>query len=456
MTASVETDAITRELAAYIAGARDRELPPEVAEKAKHHLLDTLAAMVSGSRLPPGAIAAAYVRAQGGVEEALVVGSEHLTTAVNAAFANGMLAHADETDDSHAPSFTHPGCAVVPAALAMAERDGRSGEALLRAVVLGYDVCARTTPALGREATWARGFSTHSLGGLFGAAAAAGSLAGLDAEQARSLLAYTAQQASGLHCWVRDTEHVEKAFDFGGMTARNAVAAATMVAFGFSGVEDALTGEAGFLQAFGFEPDPDALVRDLGERYEILHANIKKWPVGSPIQAALDSILALRAEHGLEADAVERIVVRLPEREARIVDGRTMPNISLQYLVAVALVDGTVTFAAAHDYERPSDPAVAALMRRIELVPDVELGHELPRRQAIVEVTTSDGRAHRHRTSAVRGTSDSPMDRAEVEAKARDLLAPVLGAERAATLIEHVWRIEDLASARELRPLLRA
>jgi hypothetical protein len=117
-----------------MAGALARPLPGPVVEKAKQLVLDTLAAMVSGSRLTPGELAIAYVRAQGGTPEAGVAGSDVVTSAVNAAFANGMLAHADETDDVHRPSATHPGCAVVPAALAMAERGGASGEALLRAV----------------------------------------------------------------------------------------------------------------------------------------------------------------------------------------------------------------------------------------------------------------------------------------------------------------------------------
>src|SRR5438105_12733526 len=103
---------LMRELAMYMAGALKRPLPEPVAEKTKHHLLDTLAAMVSGSCLLPGRSAISYVQSLGGVREAMVVGSRIVTTAENAALANGMLAHADETDDSHAPSLTHPGRGV--------------------------------------------------------------------------------------------------------------------------------------------------------------------------------------------------------------------------------------------------------------------------------------------------------------------------------------------------------
>ena len=124
---------VMERLSAYIAGALRRPLPPEVVEKAKHHLLDTVAAMVSGARLPPGRKAIAFARSRGGPREACVAAGGFLAGAENAALANGMLAHADETDDSHAPSLTHPGCGIVPAALAMAEREGRDGRSLLRA-----------------------------------------------------------------------------------------------------------------------------------------------------------------------------------------------------------------------------------------------------------------------------------------------------------------------------------
>src|SRR5258707_11808970 len=124
----LQISAPTRALSAYIAQAAARRLPAEVAEKARHHVLDTLAAMVSGSRLTPGRTAIAYVRRLGGTPQASVAGCKIMTSCINAALANGMLAHADETDDSPAPSRNHPGCAVVPAALAAAEAVPSAGE----------------------------------------------------------------------------------------------------------------------------------------------------------------------------------------------------------------------------------------------------------------------------------------------------------------------------------------
>src|SRR5215207_229916 len=291
----------TRRFSEYIASALSLPVPQTVLEKARQHVLDTMAAMVSGSRLPPGRMAIGYVASLGGQHESSVIATALQTSTVNAALANGMLAHADETDDSHAPSRTHPGCAVIPAALAIAERMHAPGEKFLRAVVLGYDVCARLNYALGAEAFAAASRSTHSFGGVFGAGAAAGALLGLDAPQVRHLFSFCAQQASGVGCNVRDQDHIEKAFDFGGMPARNGVAAATMVAAGFTGVDDVFSGPRNFFMAFSNDPQPEILIDGLGSRFEILDTNIKKWTVGTPVQAVLDSVQALARDLAITA-----------------------------------------------------------------------------------------------------------------------------------------------------------
>ena len=451
-----EISPIMARLSSYIVSALRRPLPPTVVEKTKHHMLDTIAAMVSGSRLEPGKKAIGYVRTLAGNREASVIGSRILTTAVNAALANGMLAHADETDDSHAPSLTHPGCGIVPAALAMAQCQHRSGTALLGAVALGYDVGCRLTQSLDAYQFREDGHSTHSFGPMFGAAAAAGALAGLREQQVRYLLSYAAQQASGISCWMRDTDHVEKAFDFGGMPARNGVAAATMVSAGFTGVEDVFAGERNFFVAYGRDPNPEVLVTGLGTTYEIMNTNIKRWSVGSPIQAPLDSLLALIEQERIGADNVDKLVVRVARQGANTVDNRNMPDICLQHMCAVMLLDGTVTFKSAHDQKRMRDRNVLALRRRIELCADEVLTRAMPSRQGIVEIRLRDGRAFTHHTEAVRGTADNAMTRGEVDAKSYDLIAPVIGKNRARRLCDAVWSLEQLRDIRALRPVLRA
>lgn len=442
-----------RDLSAYVAGALKRPLPTDAAESGKHHLIDTLSAMVSGSRLLPGKKAIAYARSLGGVKEASIVGSRVLTSCVDAAFANGMMAHADETDDSHPRAQAHPGCGVVPAALAMAERESRDGKAMLRAVVLGYDICVRAMLALDPWALRAAGHSSHSFGPLFGASAAAGALARLDADEVRYLFSYTVQQAAGVDCWARDREHVEKAFDFGGMTARNGVAAATMVASGFTGVDDVFSGEKNFFSTYSARPDPEALTRDLGSTYEVVKTSIKRWSVGSPIQAALDSLSALITEHGIVANDVARLTVTINKIGAVTVNDRSIPDINIQHLLSLMLLDGTVTFASSHDEKRMRDPEVLALKQRITLLGREDFEHP---RQAMVEIHTRQGRMLKRHTTAVRGTAANPLTREEVDVKSFDLMAPVLGKRRARMLIDSVWNIEKVSNTRRLRPLLQA
>ncbi|HXF55591.1 MAG TPA: MmgE/PrpD family protein [Hyphomicrobiaceae bacterium] len=446
----------TLALSEYIAGAVDRELPEEVAAKTRLHILDTLAAVLSGSQLKAGRLAAPYVAAIGGVAEATVIGTRHMVPAANAALANGMSGHADETDDSHLGGRFHPGCAIVPAALAVAERHNASGRDFLRAVALGYDVGARLNMSLGYSRPDTTEHSTHSLGALFGSAAAAAAILKLDPVRVRYVLSYAAQQASGVPFWQRDQHHVEKAFDFGGMGARNGVSAALMVAAGFPAVDDPFSGKHNLYNAFAEKPDPARLTDGLGKRYEIMAAAIKKWCVGSPIQSVLDATMALIEGHRISAADVAKVAITMPDDRMHIVDGRDMPDVCVQHLVALALLDGTVGFEAAHDYVRMRDPAVLALRRTIELIPSPELTAAVPARQAIVEIETRDGRWLRHHAKAVRGTPENPMTEAEVEAKALDLIRPIIGPERGRSLVSAAGRIAELATVRELSPLLQA
>src|SRR3954453_16396245 len=245
-------------LSRYMAAAAGRALPADVAEHAKHHLLDSLAAMISGSALPPGEAAQRYLRAHGGQGRATIAGTALTAAPGDAALANGVMAHADETDDSHNSSRSHPGCAIVPAALAAAEELGVGGERFLRAVTLGYDIGTRVVMAMGGAAfSYESSLATHSIAGTFGAAAAGACIADLGPGEMRWMLDYTAQQSSGIVAWRRDTDHIEKAFVFGGMPARNGVTAALVVHTGWNGVDDIFSGADNFFLAYARKARPE-------------------------------------------------------------------------------------------------------------------------------------------------------------------------------------------------------
>jgi len=450
----VATADITGQLARYIAQAQNVVLPPDVAREAKHRILDTLAAMVSGSHLQAGEMAIAFARAQGGTAEATVLTTDIRTTAVNAALANGMFGHADETDDFEPVTKAHPGSHVVPAALAMAEREGRSGADLIAAVTLGYDVCCRFLLALGPDLVRGSHRSAEGTSSTMGAAAAAASLAGLDEKGMRYALSYAAQQVSGIWSWVRDAGHVEKAFDFAGMGARNGVTAAIMAQMGFTGVWDVLDGEHNALIALSTDPTPEEIVAGLGSRFFVTETAIKLFSVGYPIQAPLDAFLTLVREHKLSIDNVERIVVKLPEDGARIVNNRSMPDVNCQYVIAFALVEGAVSFEDSHSYERMKDPKVLAAKERVQLIADRALMDPTAPRSGRVEVTLRDGGTVSHFTRHPPGTKENPLNTERVNEKARSLMTPVLGAERTEEVIRRINALEKLNDVRELRPLL--
>ncbi len=443
-------------LSTYMAEAARRPLPAPVVEKTKQVILDTIAAMVSGSELPPGKFAIQFARNYKGDRVATVVASNVMCGAIEAAMCNGMLAHSDETDDTHPPSQSHPGASVVPSALAVGEQFNNDGARFLRAVALGYDIGPRVTITLGKLQYMVDTHrSTHALSGTFGSAAAAACAAGLTAQQMRWVLSYTAQQAGGLASWQRDTDHIEKSFDFGGMPARNGVTSALLVQAGGTGVDDILSGADNFLEAFVPKNSADLLIEKLGERYEVTRTQFKKWTVGAPIQAPLDAMENILKRTPFTADQVKQITVRVSADEATIVDNRIIPDICLQHLIAVMVVDKNVTFKSAHDLARMKDPAVLAQRAKVNLVHDEALERLMPKRVAIVEVTLTDGKVLTDRVEAVRGTADNPMTRDEVAAKARELMTPVLGAAPTAKLIERIFDLENLKSVRDLRPLLQ-
>jgi 2-methylcitrate dehydratase PrpD len=443
-------------LSGYMAAAAGRSLPEPVVEKTKHIILDTLAAMISGSELPPGKFAINFARLYKGEHVSTVVASNILCGPIEAALCNGMLAHSDETDDTHPPSQSHPGASVVPAALAVGEQFGIDGTRFIRSVALGYDIGPRVTITLGKLQYMVETHrSTHAISGTFGSAAAAACAAGLNAQQMRWVLSYTAQQAGGLASWQRDTDHIEKSFDFGGMAARNGVTSALLVQAGGTGVDDILSGADNFMDAFVPKNNAAMLIEKLGERYEVMRTNFKKWTVGAPIQAPLDAMENLLKKNHFEADQVQQVTVRVAADEATIVDNREIPDISLQHLVAVMLVDKTVTFKTAHDVARMKDPAVLKQRAKVKLVHDEELERLMPKRVAIVEVTLAGGKTLSERVEAVRGTADNPMTREEVVAKARELIAPVLGGATTGKLIERILDLDRVANVRDLRPLLQ-
>ncbi|QGG93858.1 MmgE/PrpD family protein [Actinomarinicola tropica] len=454
---------LTSRLSAWIATSPAMHLDDEVRELARRHVLDTLASVVACRDLEPAVLARRYAVTQSGsvgTGGATILGTSERAAPVDAVVASAMTAHGAEINDFIPSAFVQPGPSVVSVALALAEARGLSGDAVLRAVAVGYELAGRIPKALGVGNLRRAGIANHGVGPVFGAGATAASLIGLSTEQVGHLLTYCAQQASGSWQWMLDVEHIEKSWVFAGMGARNGLQAALMVDVGFRGVRGVVDHPAAWFSSPLFthprgDGDLGRLVDGLGERWELPLTAYKRYPVGGPTQPAVEGILRLLPEIAAAGgvDAVQAVQIAMPGRWEAFRDAE-MPALNLPYLTAIILLDGRLDFVAAQSLERMhGDAAVAGVARRVEVVhaPDQESGPGEERTEsATVTVTLASADRLEVHVPHVRGFPSHPMDRAEVEEKALELMGPHLGTERSRAVIDAVRSLDDLADAGEL------
>jgi 2-methylcitrate dehydratase PrpD len=443
----------TRRLSAHISQARSRPLPAEVVEKSKWHILDSFAAIVSGTQLPAGRVATAFARAYAGGNNGVstVIGETALLGPMEAAMLNGTMGHADETDDTLMGPW-HPGINVIPAALALGEHLRITGEHFLRAVTLGYDVGTRILLAAGTTVDFLG--PTNSLGGVFGAAATAACVAGLNQQEARWAMSYAAQQCSGLDSFRRDPEHVEKGFMNGGLGARAGVTAAMLVKAGFTGLNDIFAGQGGFFEPFVArgQAHPEWIVDALGEDYYILRSNFKRYPVGGPVQAALDGLRAIFAQRPVDPNQIREIRIRGIQQF--ITDNAGPLAINLQHGVALMLIDKHVDFRNINDSSRRNDPAIVRLRSLSSIInePLPGSGVEVPALEIILnDGTRLVGDAPRSSGPGVTNT----YTREWVIEKAVMLMTPVLGKAMTDQLVDRCLNLENLENILELRRFLQ-
>jgi 2-methylcitrate dehydratase PrpD len=338
-------------------------------DRARLSLADTLIAILSARGLPAGVSCAEYMKARpkngaGSVREFATLTA---TTESDAAFVNGTLGHGDETDDTMESARMHPGCSIVPTAMAVAEAKGAPFGALLEAITIGYDLGAAVNLSTWNDRRTMRMsvMSPHHVGGLFGSLATILRLRKASIDVGRRAIAYAVQHAGGCMTCLADTEHSEKAVTFGGLPARSALFSYELAELGFTTCIDPFSGSESFYAAFGIKSDPDiarARLREVGRAMS--ETTIKRYPIGMPIQAACQAIEELIG-YGKTASP-DSVRVELPTERVGIVDGRNMRDISLQHVLALQLTTGKVDFGALHD-KGPVAPAVAELAKRITL-----------------------------------------------------------------------------------------
>jgi 2-methylcitrate dehydratase PrpD len=464
---------VLEQAAAFALELRPRRLPEALVHDAERALIDWHAAWLAGATLAPatlleralaeeiggsagdgvGGSAGAGAGASGGAGAGARLADGRRATVRAAALINGTAAHTAEVDDIFREGIYHPGAPTIAAAWALAQSRGASGLALLRALIVGYEISTRIGAAMGRS-HYERFHNTGTIG-CFGAAAAAADLLELDAPRFAHALATVATFAAGLQQALRGGSMSKPLH--AGRAAEAGVLAALSAAAGVTGTPDVIEGEAGFARALGGPADWKLAMATLGQVFHVSQMTFKNHCCCGHTFAAIDGALSLRQRMGVSAHQIESLQVGT-YRAALEVAGNEAPataaeaKFSLRYVVATALVHGNVRLAA-FEPPRLADPATRALMRRIVVRVDPELDAGFPaQRAARLTLRTHDGRERTWLQPTRKGDPDDPLGDGELEDKFVELVTPALGADAARTLLARLWRIHTMPRLDPLVP----
>jgi 2-methylcitrate dehydratase PrpD len=433
---------VVERFAGFAEDYRRQPVAPQVLHQAKRVVIDWHAALFPGSVVPPASLLERSLAEEIG-RGASRLADGRLAGVRAAALINGAAAHAVEVDDIYRDGIYHPGAPTIAAALAVAQSRGATGEAFLRAVIVGYEVSTRIAEAMGRThyKYW------HNTGtiGCFGAASAAAALLGLERHRFAHALATVATLSAGLQQAFR-SDSMSKPMH-AGRAAEAGVIAALAAAEGVTGALDIMEGEVGYGRAMADGPDWERALATLGEDFHICRMTFKNHACCGHAFAAIDGALALKERMAVAAEEIARVRIggyRATLEVAGIAEPATAAaaRFSTAYLVATALTHGSVRLAA-FEPQRLADPDTRALMRRVEVVLDPELDAAFPaQRAARVAIESRDGRRGEHLQPTRKGDPDMPLSDAELEAKYLELAAPVIGENPARTLLARLWKLE--------------
>lgn len=426
------------------------DIPEDVAEHAKLHFLDTIGCGYAASALGIATEGRTTMVEQGGESQSSVIGFDGALPAANAAFANGMICHGLDFDDTHADSVSHVSVVVCPAALATAEAQGASGAELLTAIVVGNEVVTRVGAAAS-GLFHARGFHPTAICGIFGGTAASSRLIGADAATTASALGIAGSFAGGLFAYLDDATATKPFHP--AWAAHGSLLAARLAQLGGEGPTGVLEGRFGVYHAFvgaskGELPIEEQL-SDLGSRWETPRIAYKPYPACHFIHGSLGATAGLSP---LDPDEIEDILVTIPEAGVALVlepeDRKFAPRtvyeakFSLQYSTAAMLVNGSAGLPAYSD-EAIADKRVTDLAHRVryETKEYATYPGAFP---GGVKITMRDGSVHEADLPHQRGGPENPLSPDEVRAKFRENAGLALPEEAVESLEEAILSLEEL------------
>lgn len=454
----------TKKLAAHLADTRYADIPAHVIDLAKFKTLDMVGCFVYGIVLPAAAPAATVATRMGGTSEATIVRQAQRVPAALAAMANGTASHCFEMDDRQPESALHPGSAMVPAGLAVAEARHLSGAAYLAALTLGHDVGCRVGASIATDGTKRTGFHGMGSWASIGAAAVAARAIGLDAVRSEQVLGVSSATAFAMD-FVSAGE-AAKGYH-AGKAAMGGVLAAELVEAGLKGpsdfLEDRVAGaersHPGYLSLLSTRPNIERLTRDLGVRYELELTGTKRYAGDGCMQAGIEALRDLVREHQIRAGEVDKINVysmtHVKEENTYVEPSRPIEALfSYPHVLAVALIDGDVTPSIVLP-EMLQRPDLRAIRHKVELFVDPEYDKMWPGgRPARIEIVTSRG-TFRKEVRYSKGTAENPMTWDEQVEKFMLLAEDGLGSDGAKRVVDKIWALDTVGDVNELTQLLR-
>jgi 2-methylcitrate dehydratase PrpD len=435
----------TDALVAFVDGLRHAALSDEVRHYARRHLLDTVGVMIAGAG---GTIASraeamlAAVRAPGQVP---VPGRARSADLIDAAFLGGTAAHGIELDDGHTKGSAHPGCAVVPASLALGFTRNANGKSLIEALVTGYETLTAIARACHPELRQ-RGFHPTGAVSVFGAATASAKLLDLSAQQIANTLGIAASSSAGLFAFVNGGADIKRLH--AGHAAREGLQAALFAQQGIEGPPSVLEARDGFWQAFAFGPGgkPRAIELPLAVPFNITDCYIKPNACCRHLQPAVEALIAILNEDKITPEEIKQVeaeTYRIAAAHAETGwNDYASAQLSFPYLMALAMRYRSIKIDYFEEQFR-RDPALATLAAKLHVSTPAEIDKLYPQlRPARVTVTTARGKFTRRVDDAL-GSRLVPLGDDGLMEKFHDLVAPVLGETRASELAQRLWAIED-------------
>jgi len=451
---------VTDTLSRYAAGLQLPDLPEAVVARTRLLILDLVGNIVrarhDAESTPPMLSAARVLGFSAG--NTSVFGDVRRYTPPGAAFLNGALGHSLDFDDTHAAGSLHPGAPVIPAALAAAEMVGASGADVIAGIVAGYEITCRLALALPAADHYRRGFHPTATCGVFGAAAAAGRVLGLDAATIADALGIALSQSSGSLQFLVNGAWTKR-FQVG-WAASSGLVATALAREHFKGAAEAIEGRYGFLHAYAPAPNPARAVQDLGTVFELMATAVKPYPSCRYGHAGIDAALALRARHELRPEQIDAVTLGLPNAGMQLIgddiERRRNPRSTVDgqfsgpFVIACALATGGLGWDS---YKMLDDPAIRALLPKIDCVPDPEIEAVFPTHMAGKLTIRARGETFTETVTVARGEPENFLTEDELRSKFSALAVPVLGTDRASALADAVLALDAAPSVSGLMRL---